>query len=243
MAGNWNARSFLEKSDVEAEVAAFKADPLANTTFILTDAKGKIVFNSAQQSYRFLRYGELTHFAGKVDLTGSTAGLEGENIANEAPNYTGPDWLDRDSVRIQLSVRLPSLAPASEGCGSGSPTYTIGYSGKTTTTRAALGARDTVYNELSVARGNVLSLDDLARRSKHWAEAEMFFRGVAGRQTLLTDADGTNGISGGPILNARGEVCGMFKAFFPGDERPYTGAEGLLEMFTLGIPLEYLTGI
>lgn len=245
MAANWNARLkiFYEKSDVEAEIAAFKADPLANSTFILTDAKGKIVFNSAQQTYRFIRFGELTRFVGKVDLVNSVVGLEGENLANEAPNYTGPDWLDQDSVRIQLSVRLPSLDSASAGCGPESPSYTVGYAGITTTSRAALGGRDAVYNELSVGSGKVLSLDDVARRSKQWAEAEMFFKGVVGRQTLLTDADGTDGLSGGPILNARGEVCGMFKASFPGNEHPRMNAQGFLDMFSLGIPLKYLTGI
>jgi hypothetical protein len=244
-AADWQERlnNSSTRSQAETEIAAFKADPLSHTLFLLTDVEGHIVFNSGKQGYRFLRFGNLVYFRGEFDSQTPKLRMIGQNAALEEAAFSGADWVNQDIVRIQLSVRLPALQIGT--CMPGSTNFIAGFAGRTTTTRAVIGARDAIRDELSLSRGVTLSVNDLKPRSLHWRQFYDYSRELAaGAPALLSDADGTGGMSGGPILNEQGRVCGMFKAFFPGDaDIDYNPQAKVYELFSFGVPLENLSGI
>ncbi|MGZ3721367.1 MAG: hypothetical protein ACXVA9_00470 [Bdellovibrionales bacterium] len=245
MAQDWNERMNDpdQHSRVEQEVASFKANPLQNVIFFLTDAAGNVVFNSGKQQYRFLRFGNVTSFQGLVDLAAGKASIAGVERALENSNFLGSRWVNQDSVRIQISAALPRLQSTSENCGPGARTYVAGFAGDNTKTRAALGARDAVFEELSLSRGVSLRPDQIFDRATAWSKAASYVAEINGQPSLLTDADGAGGMSGGPILNDQGKVCGLFKAFFPeGGDIRFNAKANVFELISFGIPIEILTG-
>jgi hypothetical protein len=233
-----------EVARVNQDIETFKRNPLHDLMFILTDAEDRVVFNSALQGFRVLRFGFLAQPRGVVNLESRTVELERHDPKLATYDFSSVEWIYGDGVRIQLSATLPSLKQGSaKSCMAGRAAI-AGYAGITTSSRASLGFRDAVQDELSVTMGGFLTFEESVPRITNWDKGEQFKTEAGGRDLLLTDSDATEGLSGGPILNSRGEVCGMLRAMFPGNEKLYFNpGTHLYHLITFGIPLKYLSGI
>lgn len=125
---------------------------------------------------------------------------------------------NRDVVDVELSapIALP-LRRAQNVAAPGEPVYHIGYPTKTTD-RFQYGAPDAPGGQLRVSMGEIITPE--ASWIKHGGSLEENCASQLaslGRMTL-TSADGGPGMSGGPTLNAKGEVLGTFTAVYPAQD-------------------------
>ena len=132
--------------------------------------------------------------------------------------YEGPDRgrFNLDQVLIRLDRRISDPIPLSRApLAEGDPVYISGVPRKTED-RAMFNALDSNGRSVLISRGTALGVRTLAerlRRSGFSADeataAQLLQEGIA------VTADGAPRQSGGPILNARGEVVGIYTSGLP----------------------------
>lgn len=142
----------------------------------------------------------------------------GHFTEGQGPRSAGCVLAD-DAVRIRGPViDRPALAWATGKAASGDATYIGGYP-RRTDARAALGVRDADGASFAWTRGRLLGAADFDRVI---ADAGLspgsYGLARAGAYTLMMSNDGAEGMSGGPILNAAGEVLGIFRGLLPGPQ-------------------------
>jgi hypothetical protein len=96
----------------------------------------------------------------------------------------------------------------------------IGYPQKSTD-RVQYGAPDTPGEQLRVSVGRAISASAALVKQGHGPEVNEATNELYG-QMVVSDADGAPGLSGGPTLNARGEVVGTYTDGYPADGRATT---------------------
>ncbi|MBX3018094.1 MAG: trypsin-like peptidase domain-containing protein [Bdellovibrionaceae bacterium] len=122
-----------------------------------------------------------------------------------------------DAVRL-LGPRVdrPALPWAKTPAQPGEATYIAGYP-RQTDSRASMGAADSDGASfrwtLGALMGNaefnqVLKAENLPPEKYSFARAGIY--------SLFMSNDGAEGMSGGPVLNAQGEVLGIFRGILPG---------------------------
>ena len=117
-----------------------------------------------------------------------------------------------DVVRIDLDyemgtpLRFSKVPPKI-----GETIYLIGYPMETTD-RKLVGATDSDGNSLRISRGKVIGLDDWKQRTGNNVDSST--EGLFKQRMIFVDADCEHGNSGGPLVNAQGEVVGVFMALY-----------------------------
>lgn len=116
-----------------------------------------------------------------------------------------------DEVEIKMNEKLDEPLPkASAAPNVGESVYLVGYP-IATQDRGPLGQMDSDGQHQLVSTGHVISYEDFIARTH--APIPQEFANVFRSQILFTDLDCEHGNSGGPVLNERGEVVGLFMAF------------------------------
>ncbi len=114
-----------------------------------------------------------------------------------------------DFTVIDLPVSLPYLVSATDGCGVGSAILNLGYPIQTIN-RKTYGYGDSSGDGLWATRGVVLGKE--IAREKIKSNRDLWPPGTENQALMFSDADLERGMSGGPILNSRGEVCGLLSS-------------------------------
>jgi hypothetical protein len=139
-------------------------------------------------------------YAGALDKT------DGQN----PPNY----GLDQIVIRLNKAVAAP-LPVAKESAQAGQRIYMVGFP-IATSDRYLFSALDANGKSVRVTRGTVLDQNGVEERG--WKSGIEIDRNLTSKllsQGLALTADGTPGMSGAPILNANGEVVGVYTAGLP----------------------------
>lgn len=130
----------------------------------------------------------------------------GCNLSDDAVRLRGPR-IDRPALRWAPSEAAP-----------GEATFIGGYP-RATTERAAIRARDSDGQHFAWTAGRVFGPTDFEQELiAAGLSPEAYALARAGIYSLLLSNDGAEGMSGGPILNARGEVLGIFRGILPGPD-------------------------
>lgn len=231
----------LQSARAEAQrvLADFVASPLSHTIFLLSNQSGEIVFDSSLQPFSFMRYGALRELKGVQSVPGSDElklQIDGDVGASEAMHFNGdPAWVLDDVVWIDLKINLPEVQQARSDCDPGQASYNIGYPAQTTT-RQAIGYTDAQDMKLSISAGQHKGIGEALLLGREWVSNTQFLTRLRGRAALLNDADTSPGISGGLIVNARGEACGLIKGGMPAfDQYSFDPNLRAYLMYTVGI--------
>ena len=218
---------------VSEAIKEFIANPMGDAVFLLIDKTGKVVFDSSEDQYTFLRYGTATSLTGtgRVELGRQYTSKKGkgskavnvtvnlparvyilnDDLDLDSPKFGGLPWVANDFAQIKIEKELPFIETASiDECGPGAKIFSAGYP-QASRGRAALGARDSIDRELSITRGRALTMEEFANGARDWEHLAKFLHGLRGRTYLVTDADGEAGMEGGPILTEDGKACGILK--------------------------------
>ena len=217
LAEDWNRllKSPSTREFAKREMEAFRQDPMRQASFILTDSRGRVVFNSWENTPSFVRYGNLQSFEGSIafDHVGNiSATLLGEDEAEQEEKM-----ITNDIAVVRLPVNLPSNRLAVSECEPGKSSFTVGYP-STTESRKQYGARDALDRELTVARGHFLNDAETRVRGSNWRHIDGWVQAMKGFPVWFSGGDSTPGLSGAPIFNAHGEVCGVVNGSLPMSE-------------------------
>ena len=232
-------RLAAKRAEAQRVLAEFASGPLGDSVFLLSDQRGEIVFDSSVQPFTFMRYGGLRELKGLPRAAGSdeiNLQIDGDVAASEAMHFNGnPAWVLDDVVWIDLKIKLPDVGQAKSGCDSGQASYNIGYPAQTTT-RKAIGFVDATDMKLSISAGQYRGIAEGLLLGREWGGNAQFLNSLRDRSAVLNDADTSPGMSGGMIVNARGEVCGLIKGGMPAvDQYSFDPNLRAYLMYTVGI--------
>ena len=111
-------------------------------------------------------------------------------------------------------MSIATQKPAKDGT-----VYGIGFPSQSTS-RVQFNAPDADGNSQYLSKGKALDVQQVSERSGQ--EINAATREVYEKSVLLTDVDAMPGSSGGPYLNAAGEVVGLFTMNVTEDENAVT---------------------
>lgn len=123
-----------------------------------------------------------------------------------------------DLMEVQFNSKLANpLTPALKRANEGDEVYILGYP-HATSDRVKFHALDAPGESLRVSFGHVISLDQSYKKmnrdpSQVPVDVKEFFQ----KAVIYSDADGVQGDSGGPTVNAKGEVLGTYTSGYPAD--------------------------
>lgn len=121
--------------------------------------------------------------------------------------------LANDAVKLKLSRRLAARGiPRAKKITPEENLYIAGFPRKTSS-RAALGAKDSDGEAFYWTRGSHLPRGNAVK--EFFGSEEPLGLLLGGPDAEVVLADGIEGMSGGPVMNERGEVVGLYKGYLP----------------------------
>lgn len=124
---------------------------------------------------------------------------------------------NEDLAEIQLDRRIgPAVPHASVLPNPGETIYQIGFPQRSAD-RVYFNAPDAPGAQLRIAYGRVLTIEETAAKLGIQMPYLSYESKRILNMTVVTDADGGPGLSGGPAVNAKGEVIGTYTAGNPAD--------------------------
>ncbi len=181
----------------------------------MTEATGPISF-SGVMVFSYDLSGRLVYGPqnGSVDLVISAETNTVAAMGGVAEGIITPPIVDVAVLELQKSIGL-GLQTATFIPQVGDEVYVMGFP-MLTSDRGAFGALDSNGIDLYVSKGKLLNLEQaLKRQGRDISQMGTEEREFYDRNTWFAAADGARGFSGGPMLNAKGEVLGTFTAAYP----------------------------
>jgi S1-C subfamily serine protease len=204
-----NTRSFVSAYHVFRDV--LRGNRQNRIDMVLQDADGHIVFGRSDDDRTRIAFA-------------APEAVEAKSVTPQSVDCI----LLKTSRPILGSMPLPISDEATTR--PGSVVFSIGYPGATYDRAAKLGRPDSDGVSLYVTFGQVLGLHEALRRNKKDPANMSSDRLEAlGENLLISDADSYFGMSGGPTINAKGEVIGIVVGSFPVDG----AADALSESFSM----------
>ncbi|HEY8270927.1 MAG TPA: serine protease, partial [Pseudobdellovibrionaceae bacterium] len=164
--------------------------------FALSDQNGKSVVNTSKTII-----GTLEFFNPSPLLLGADISMMNSALGRIS-DIVRVHLVDTSASPLQTS-KLPSKV--------GDTVYLVGYPSETSN-RTKVGAPDSGGNSLRISVGKIISFADWKQRTGNnfGAQTESLLQ----ENLVFFDADCEHGNSGGPLLNANGEVIGIMMALY-----------------------------
>jgi hypothetical protein len=120
-----------------------------------------------------------------------------------------------DLVRLHVEKPLKGkpLWPADKSTQVGDRVYAVGYPAATNDRQKNFAAPDSLGNSLYVTKGRTFNVKEYSRRTgiEFTPDGAVYFD----RYFVFADCDGQHGMSGGPILNEKGQVVAIIATIDP----------------------------
>lgn len=129
--------------------------------------------------------------------------------------------LAQELIGLKLEVDLVGAVPlrfAAKDANLGEMVYQVGFPGETNDRFRLLGKPDSNGQSQSITYGSAIDVEAyLMRIGQNPASMSEADKSRIASTFLISDSDGYFGMSGGPSLNAKGEVLGLIVAAYPAD--------------------------
>jgi len=173
--------------------------------FILNDQNGKSVVNTSKTTIGTLEFFNPSPLLLGKDITMMDSAL------GRVSDVVRVHLVDTSAIPLQASKSTTHI---------GDTVYLAGYPSETLD-RSKIGVPDSDGNSLRFSVGKIISFSDWKQRTGNnfGAQAESLLQ----ENMIFFDADCEHGNSGGPLLNANGEVVGIMMALYQDKQRgtPY----------------------